>query len=62
MSGNDYEWCYDLFYSDVTINDSSNVNSDGFIVNPTGSETGSYHLLLEKDLVAFSIFPFDKRF
>ena len=44
MSGNDYEWCYDLFYSDVTINDSSNVNSDGFIVNPTGAETGSYHV------------------
>ena len=43
MSGNDYEWCYDLFNSNPEISDSLYMNN-GFVLNPTGSSTGSYHV------------------
>ena len=44
MSGNDYEWCYDFFNADATTDDDLYTNSDGYIVNPSGPSSGTYHV------------------
>ena len=44
MSGNDYEWCYDFFNADATTDDDLYTNSDGYLVNPSGPSSGTYHV------------------
>ena len=44
MSGNDYEWCYDFFNADATTDDNLYTNSDGYLVNPSGPSSGTYHV------------------
>ena len=44
MSGNDYEWCYDFFNADATTDDDLYTSSDGYLVNPSGPSSGTYHV------------------